>query len=505
MRHWITLARERLDLRDERGIALVMAIGIMFVLTIALTTTIYFSSASARHANTSNAGQKAYALAEAGVNNAIAQIAVHYPNPTTAGDPTWGASPGPVTDSIGTTSWSGLFDGVNTWTVTGIGAVKNPTGGADITRTVTAKIPVTLEPPPFTKYGLFVDDDPGGCTRLRGGNTITVPVYAKGCLDLSSNTSIEEPATFGPTTVSVNVGELQVGGGGHIGTVSRKINWLGADTCNGVPCPSGDVHAETYAARAPVSLPKVDLDAQYARANWSAATCDPLPGSNPFDNTTGPGKGVRDNSLGTVNLMGPSYNCTAWDASGTVVGLLGWNDSSTTPLPTPTGPIPPKTLRVSGAVFIDGDLGKVGGNNYSNFTYSGNGTIYFNGKFAIQKAKICGPGSGFVGSNCARTWDPVNGALLLVAGNCDPAVAGKCSPAANAIDTGTDTELEAGIWAIGNVDATADPYLGGSVYLDKGISDFTGGGGMKAFVNLPAGAPTGGEYTLGAAKDFAGG
>jgi hypothetical protein len=162
-------------------------------------------------------------------------------------------------------------------------------------------------------------------------------------------------------------------------------------------------------------------------------------------------------------------------------------------------------LRVSGAVFVDGDLGKVGGNNYSNFTYSGNGTIYFNGKFDLMKAKICGPGSGFVGTSCARTWDPANGALLLVAGNCDPAVPGKCSPAANAINTGSDTELEAGIWAMGNIDATSHPYFGGSVYLDKGIADFTGGGGMKAFVNLPAGAPTGGEYTLGAARDFTGG
>ena len=52
--------------REESGIALIMALGIMLVLTIALTTTIHFTSASARHANSSNAGQKAYALAEAG-------------------------------------------------------------------------------------------------------------------------------------------------------------------------------------------------------------------------------------------------------------------------------------------------------------------------------------------------------------------------------------------------------------------------------------------------------
>ena len=50
--------RRRLLVRlsDESGIALVMALGIMLVLTIALTSTIYLTSASGRHANTSNAG-----------------------------------------------------------------------------------------------------------------------------------------------------------------------------------------------------------------------------------------------------------------------------------------------------------------------------------------------------------------------------------------------------------------------------------------------------------------
>src|SRR4029450_12791051 len=70
-----TLAR----LSDERGIALIMALGILFVLTISLGTVLYVTSASARHAEHSNAGQKAYALAEAGVNNALAVLNANYP------------------------------------------------------------------------------------------------------------------------------------------------------------------------------------------------------------------------------------------------------------------------------------------------------------------------------------------------------------------------------------------------------------------------------------------
>src|SRR4051794_21015765 len=69
-------------LSDERGIALIMVLGIMLVLTIALTTTIYLTSSSGRHASSSNAGQKAYALAEAGVNNAVAVLNSHYPSTT---------------------------------------------------------------------------------------------------------------------------------------------------------------------------------------------------------------------------------------------------------------------------------------------------------------------------------------------------------------------------------------------------------------------------------------
>ena len=79
-------ARRLSRLRDESGIALVMALGIMMVLTIALATVISFTSAGARHANSSNAGQKAYALAEAGLNNAITVLHASYDPPAA---PVW--------------------------------------------------------------------------------------------------------------------------------------------------------------------------------------------------------------------------------------------------------------------------------------------------------------------------------------------------------------------------------------------------------------------------------
>jgi len=480
-------------LQDESGIALVMALGILFVLAIVLTTTIFFTSASVRHANTSNAGQKAYALAEAGVNNAIAQIAPRYPNSTIPGDSSWVGIP--VAVPYGT-NWSGSFDpGTSVWSLTGTGTVKNPTGGADITRTVRVKVPVSLQPPPFTKYGLFVDDSTGPtCTSLHGNNTITVPVYAKGCLSLGGGVSIVEPAATGPTTVSADIGgQLSVSGSAHVGTDAREINWLAAGGgCiphpAGVPC--GDVNntirAQTYGAFAAVSLPGVDVNAQYGKAKWSTAICST--GSNPFDD----GGAIRDNSRGTTNLMGSSYDCTARDSSGSIVGQLGWNSSTTTPLSTPSGDIPPRTLRISGSVFVDGNLALAPSDG---LRYSGNGTIYLNGTVDI-KGTICGPGSSWDGNTCGKTWSPLAGlgSLLIVASN--------SSNANPAVNFGSQAVVEAGLWALGNVDSTGGPWLGGSVFVDNGSADITGGGGLQAFINLPAGAPTGGQYALGTPYEY---
>ena len=152
--------RRRLLVRlsDESGIALVMALGIMLVLTITLTTTIFLTSSSARHANTSNAGQKAYALAETGVNNALAVLYAAYESqnldfyspgdllPSTTspdGSVTWrgtfclGASGSPalIPNPCLATDWGA-------WRIFATGSVPNPTGptAGPVTRTVQAKV-----------------------------------------------------------------------------------------------------------------------------------------------------------------------------------------------------------------------------------------------------------------------------------------------------------------------------------------------------------------------------
>jgi hypothetical protein len=114
-------------LRDESGIALVLALGIMLVLTIALGTTIYLAASAARDAQRTNGGQKAYALGEAGANNAIALLNDNYQAGTTIypGNPnlllsttlTSSVTTLPASTTINVASTAGYNSGSNTISV----------------------------------------------------------------------------------------------------------------------------------------------------------------------------------------------------------------------------------------------------------------------------------------------------------------------------------------------------------------------------------------------------
>ena len=404
-------------LHDESGIALIMALGIMFVLTLMLATVIVLTSASARHAQSSNAGQKAQALADAGLNNAVAQLSARYPHyGTPPEDPSWATSPTPVQYAGGTASWSGTYDaGTTTWSLTGVGTVKNPTGPdtADVVRTAKAKLQVSAGPPPFVQYGLFAGDPSAGCSDMGGGTIITVAVYvASTCgLTIRGGASIVEPTPLsgGARTVTVNIGGLLsvVGSGNKVGTPTQSVLSVRTRTgCNlSASCQPGSVsmvYAETYGLHKPFPIPRPNADEIYAKANWAAATC--VTGTNPFDNDS-----ARNQSLGTVSnlLTRASFDCTARDSAADFVGRLAWNLST-------------KQMVIDGMVFIDGDL--ITDPNHR-MQYSGDGTIYVNGT-VNHKGTICGPGSGFNPAASGSTppcdpkvWDPANGQLLIIALN----------------------------------------------------------------------------------------
>src|SRR5262245_13848903 len=119
--------RMRPGLGDESGFVLVLALVLMAVLMVGMTTALSLSTSSERHAGRGNAGQKAYALAESGVNNAVARLAAHYPNATGAADSSWVGGGTPVSTGGGTVTWNGSFDtATSKWTITSTGSVPKP-------------------------------------------------------------------------------------------------------------------------------------------------------------------------------------------------------------------------------------------------------------------------------------------------------------------------------------------------------------------------------------------
>ena len=196
--------RDRFGTRlgDESGIALVMALGIMLVLVITLTTVITFTAAGARDSHRTNAGQKATALAEGGINNALAVLNQNYPcTACYPGDSS--LLPARTTSySSGTVTWSGVLDGAppgaewaDEWRITATGSVPNPTGpnAGPVTRTVSAVVPVI--PPGTSEIGdenplnyIYAEDE---LTFLQSV-TIASPLYATTNLRLQSSAIVSE-------------------------------------------------------------------------------------------------------------------------------------------------------------------------------------------------------------------------------------------------------------------------------------------------------------------------
>jgi hypothetical protein len=449
--------RRRLLVRlsDESGIALVMALGIMLVLTIGLTTTIYLTSSSQRHAHHSNAGQKAYALAEAGLNNAVAVLNAHYPSTTTyPGDTPPGTFlPQRTTPySEGTATWKGELRFVNgagwtwEWLITSTGAVKNPTGPgtADVTRTVQTEVPVVTVPTqPVGTDGTLNWIYAGDSARFFNSVTIASPVYTWHNLNLENGAAIS-----GVPGIPGVVQKLAVGGdpvaGGNL-TMEQKADTVGEDQ------PLAAVHIQGLCASKWVSpalhaciwgdtpAPMPEPPGWDTDHVWGAVQDNTVPpdliikpeltstqmtfwyqnanlGPNiPCNGSPVPGQPVFDTGDNTINNsatptaafnLTPStgdYTCQNI-VGGQKIGELSWNHTS-------------MVLKVTGTVFIDGSatVDSAGYPGNPVFTYDGQGTIVLSGTFAMKNAKMCAIVSGSDCDTVATHWDPNARALVIVA------------------------------------------------------------------------------------------
>jgi Tfp pilus assembly protein PilX len=192
--------------RDERGIALVMALGMLTVLGITATSVAYYTSSQSRSASRGENRRDAYALAEAGMNAALAVLGQALNAKTATALPAC-TSPATLTLDGGTASYCGQLDtSTYVWSLTSTGTAPNPSGGAPFTNTLHRTVTVTgiSDGASVSAWSRFYQDSPTRCLTL---DSITIPgsVAAENCLTLRNGAQITGSGTSvdvgGPVTI----------------------------------------------------------------------------------------------------------------------------------------------------------------------------------------------------------------------------------------------------------------------------------------------------------------
>jgi hypothetical protein len=383
-------------LRDESGVALVMAVGVLTVLMVTGGTLVYYAGANVTTAERSVDDTRALALGEAGMNYARS-ILWSAGDPTTAAVPT-AASPGTLTLEGGTVKYWGSYDsGTQIWTLTGTGTHASPNAGAGaLSRTVTSQVQVTGGGSWDPAWG-YLFADTSGCTNLKNNIVIDAPVYARGdlCMENSATITsdlvqvrgkvqIKDTASIG--TASVPVTDVQVAGG-------CRYPWSGSYV---TPCGTSQrVYKTNFSSTVPnIAKPSVNLSYWYTNAKpgpSQGCTTGSFPGT--FDNGGG-----LNRSNGTQYIIGSTaYDCQVKDGSGNLLGRIAYTPGN------------PGSLVIYGVVFFDGKLELSGSKSV---VYSGRGTIYASDEIKMQgNLGLC----PVAGCN-ASLWDPDSVMLGFVGG-----------------------------------------------------------------------------------------
>jgi Tfp pilus assembly protein PilX len=190
--------------KAQEGVTLIMAIGILGVLSLTGATLIYYSSSNARSASSSKANETAYTLAEAGVAQALSVL-------NNALNPLTGSLLQSTTLQLegGSVTYAGTLNGT-TWTITSTGTVTNPTGASAVKRTLTRNAEV---------YGLNSGANVAAWNRWYSDQT--------SCLTVQDVTIQMPFATRGGLCM---VGSAQITGSGTTVEVGGNVTMVGSGT-----------------------------------------------------------------------------------------------------------------------------------------------------------------------------------------------------------------------------------------------------------------------------------
>jgi hypothetical protein len=476
---------------NEDGMALVMSLGILLVLTILGAVVTTYTTAGQRTASRSSSGVSAYSLAEAGINNAMSVLAKPGSAldanllPHTLDDANVSPYDGGTTVSPPYVKWWGTFDQPSkTWALTSIGYMRNPAGGS---RLVTRRISVTvrvrpgvMQPTSNPAWNYIIatrTSTPKGCDEsLNNSVNIQSPMYVVGnlCLNTPSQISGGPLQVQGSMTLDVNT---NVGSSGtplnevHVRNGCSYKTGAYVLPKDGGCAPSQKVWASVVDGNPiDLTLPTADFASWYTNsAPGPRQACSTQSGTVPvFDNNT-----AWDNSVGGNFNLTPSasdYSCTVLGGGGTVVGQLSWNHTS-------------KTLTIVGTVFIDGSVTVNYGYQNVPVQYNGTGTIYVGGTFLIQNTQLCATITAANDTCDFLHWDPNSRFLVIVANG-----SGGQVPVGDSIQL-VSSSFEGGLFATNAVELdthsqTEGPMIGGTVILDNTVYANT-----WPLVKVPVGMP----------------
>lgn len=420
----------RLRIASDEGIALVLVVIVLAIVSIAAASAIFYTSGSQQNAYYTKSGTTAYTLAQGGLSNALAQLTTHYydnngqpvDNVTTlpsqvawapSGSQQSSSSTAGCTSTSTCMSWSALLECPSgttcsagapsitlsgtekaAWHISGIGKVPNPTGTGYRTRTITVDVPVNQIPGPVQTpdifKGIYSGYGPSStCDMTMGqGVTFVSPVWVKGNLCIQQTAAVNSPGTL-----SVG-GWLQTSQSGKVGSSSAPISSLGVvGACNGSQAstpvcagtltkPNGKNYFTdgssiytTTVATTPYfpAPPSVDWNARQTEATgWSCT-------------------GGKSLASATFDLAGANYTCT------TPAGSLTWDGT---------------TLAIKGNVYVSGNL--ITQSN-ADFLYTGIGSIYAGGTVTFgNNSAIC---VGSVSNHACPSgpnWDVADNFMLIL-------------------------------------------------------------------------------------------
>jgi Tfp pilus assembly protein PilX len=464
-------------LRNERGIALPMALGFVVVLSIALVSVVAFTSSAQRSSKYSKSDQVALSVAEAGLGQAHSVLVNSFFHTHPGALPASCAASPTVTAEGGTACYWGTLS-ANVWTVHARATVPNPSGGSPLTHEVSQQM--AIAPPVGTTannpaWNYMYSDSPTGCMSITSSVQIRQKVYVKNdlCLDSSAQITSEagEVSVGGEITTNSSawIGQGTPIAVVNLGSASTGCNY-GLYTGGGLgymyPCSAllHHVNATTQNHTVPpVDKPAIDVAYWYTNAQPGPShPCTSSTGTPPtFDNNS-----TMDNTSPAISLVGGAYSCSV--AGG---GSISWVPGS------------PGTLTVNGTIFFDGDIVMTGSTKAQ---VVGRGTIYTSGRILIDgSVQIC---SVFSGGDCdttSGTWDPDVSMLTLVAGSGTTGLPGDTY----GIELNSSVRWQGGVYAVGDYLQTSSVITQGPVIANQIYYDSSTGSTSVPFDDMTPGAP----------------